>query len=144
MDKKRTYFPPTTAQQRRLLFQVWEETGSRAEACRRAQVCERTFYRWKPRFESGGYPALEEFESRAPKNAHCKPQEVQDQVIALRRQHPDWGKKRIADELAKGNDRVRLISPNTVRRILQDAGLWSQPQAATLDDCATASKEYHD
>jgi transposase len=144
MDKKRTYFPPTTAQQRRLLFEVWEETGSRAEACRRAQVCERTFYRWKHRFERGGYAALEEFESRAPKTVHRKPKEMEDQVIALRRKHPDWGKKRIADELAKGNNRVRLISPNTVRRILQDAGLWSQPQAATPDDCATASKEYHD
>ena len=129
MNKKRTYFPPTTAQQRRLLFEVWEETGSIAEACRQAHVCERTFYKWKPRFEAGGYAALEQFQSRAPKTVHCKPKELEEQVIALRRQYPEWGKRRIADELAKGNNWVPLVSPNTVKRMLEDAGLWRPPQA---------------
>jgi transposase len=129
MDKKRTYFPRTTAQQRRLLFEVWEATGSIAEACRRAHVCERTFYKWKPRFEAGGYAALEQFQSRAPKTVHWKSKEVEEKVITMRRQHPDWGKKRIADELAKGNNWVPLASPNTVKRILKDADLWPEPEA---------------
>jgi len=47
----------------------------------------------------------------------------------MRRQHTDWGKKRIADELAKGNNWVPLVSPNTVKRILKDAGLWPEPEA---------------
>lgn len=128
MDKKRTHFPRTTAQQRRLLFEVWEETGSVAEACRRAHVCERTFYKWKPRFDAGGYGALEEFQSRAPKNPHRTSKEVEEKVIAMRREHPDWGKKRVADELAKGNNWVPLVSPNTVKRILKDAGLWPEPE----------------
>ena len=59
MMKKRIYFPVTTAQQRQLLFGTWEETGSVEEACRRAHVSKRTFYNWKPRFEAGGYAALE-------------------------------------------------------------------------------------
>ena len=129
MDKKRTYFPRTTAQQRRLLFEVWEATGSVAEACRQAHVCERTFFKWKPRFEAGGYAALEEFQSHAPKNPYRKPKEVEEKVSAMRRQNPDWGKKRIADELAKGNSWVPLVSPNTVKRILKDAGLWLEPEA---------------
>jgi len=129
MNTKRTYFPRTTAQQRRLLFEVWEASGSVAEACRQAHVCERTFFKWKPRFEAEGYAALEAFHSHAPKNPHCKSQEVRAEIIALRRQHPEWGKKRIADELAKGNHWVALASPNTVKRILQDAGLWPEPEA---------------
>lgn len=132
MDKKRTYFPRTTAQQRRLLFEVWEATGSVDQACRQAHVSEGTFFRWKPRFVAGGYAALEEFQSRAPKTVHWKPVEVEDKVIALRRQHPDWGKKRIADELAKGNNWVPLVSPNTVKRILQDADLWPKPEAQAV------------
>ena len=129
MNKKRTYFPATTAPQRRLLFEAWEETGDRAEACRRAHVSQGTFYKWKPRFAAGGYPALEKPASRAPKE-HCQtPLAVAAQVIALRRQSPAWGKRRIADELAKGNNWVPLVSPNTVKRILQDAGLW--PEAET-------------
>jgi transposase len=129
MDKKRTYFPRTTAQQRRLLFEVWEATGSVAEACRQARVCESTFFKWKPRFEADGYAALEEFQSRAPKNPRRTPKAVEDKVIAMRRQHPDWGKKRIANELAKSNSRVPLVSLNTVKRILKDAGLWPGPEA---------------
>jgi transposase len=72
---------------------------------------------------------LEEFQSHAPKNPHRKAQEVEEKVIAMRRQHTDWGKKRIADELAKGNNWVPLVSPNTVKRILKDAGLWPEPEA---------------
>jgi transposase len=129
MDKKRTYFPRTTAQQRRLLFEVWEATGSIAEACRQAHVCESTFFKWKPRFEAGGYAALDEFQSRAPKNPHRTPKEVEQEVIAMRVQHSDWGKRRIADELAKSHNWVPLVSPNTVKRILKDADLWPEPEA---------------
>jgi len=46
-------------------------------------------------------------------------------VIALRQQHPKWGKRRITDEIAKENNWTALVSPNTVRRILVDAGLWT-------------------
>jgi hypothetical protein len=72
---------------------------------------------------------LEEFQSRAPKIVPCKPKEIEEKVITMRRQHPDWGKKRIADELAKGDKWVPLVSPNTVKRILKDANLWPWPEA---------------
>lgn len=128
MKKKRIHFPRTTAQQRRLLFEVWEATGDIREACRQAHVSERTFYNWKPRYEAGGYEALETFQSHAPKNPHRTPRKVEDQVIEMRRQNQEWGKRRIADELAKGNNWVPLVSPNTVRRILRDADLWPEPE----------------
>ena len=128
MNEKRTYFPRTTSQQRRLLFEVWEETGQRAEACRRAHVAVSTFYRWKPRFAAGGYAALESEQSRAPKTHHQTPPSIAAKVVAVRQANPAWGKRRIADELSKGNNWVPLVSPNTVKRILVDADLW--PQAA--------------
>jgi transposase len=124
MTEKRIHFPRTTAQQRQLLFETWEATNDVGEACRKAHVCRQTFYNWKPRFEAGGYEALAEFASHAPKEPHRTPVEIEGQVIAMRRQHPTWGKRRIADELSKGNNWVPLVSPNTVKRILQDAGLW--------------------
>ncbi len=34
-----------------------------------------------------------------------------------------------ANELAKANGWVPIVSPNTVRRILRDAGVWDQPAA---------------
>jgi hypothetical protein len=57
------------------------------------------------------------------------PDSVAQQVIALRQAHPDWGKQRIADELAKANGWVPLLSPTTVKRILRDAGLWERALA---------------
>lgn len=130
MNKKRTYFPQTTASQRRLLFEVWEETGNHEEACRRAHVSKGTFYKWKPRFEAGGYEALAEPYSRAPKAHHQTAPEVEAKVLEMRHRQPEWGKRRIADELAKGNNWTPLVSPNTVKRILQDAGLWSEAETA--------------
>lgn len=129
MTKKRTYFPPTTAQQRRLLFEVWEATGDREEACRRAHVGQSTFYNWKLRFETGGYEALDEPLSHAPHHPNVVSPEIKEQVIELRRMQPEWGKRRIAEELAKGNNWVPLVSPNTVKRILEDAGLWLEGES---------------
>lgn len=131
MATKRTYFPRTTAQQRRLLFEIWEETGDREEACRRAHVSQSTFYNWKPRYEAGGYAALDEVGSHAPHHPKRASPEVANQVVAMRKEHSAWGKRRIADEMAKGNHWVPLVSPNTVRRILKDAGLWPQAESET-------------
>ena len=122
---KRIHFPLTTAQQRRLLFETWQATGDVNLACRTAHVGRSTFYIWKPRFEVGGYAALEQFASRTPKHTRRVADEIAHQVLALRQQHPDWGKQRLADELAKANGWRPLISPNTVKRILRDAGQWT-------------------
>lgn len=124
MDPKRTYFGFSTPQQRKLLFETWESTGSVTEACRKARVSRGLFYYWKPRFEQYGYAGLDEFESRVAHKLNYKSVAIEQQVIDLRKQHPDWGKTRIAQEMAKVNNWVPVISPNTVRRILQDADLW--------------------
>lgn len=126
MDKKRTYFPHTTAQQRRLLFETWEEIGNVQLACQKAHVCKQTFYNWKPRYIEGGYEALEQPRSHAPKDPKKTPADVEEKVKEIKGQHPQWGKRRIADELAKGNNWVPLVSHNTVKRILKDAGLWQE------------------
>jgi len=127
MSQERTYFRFTTAQQRKLLFEEWEKTGNVTEACRRAHVGRATFYYWKPRFDEHGYAGLVEFESRVAHKLNRKDETIERRVIELRQAHSDWGKFRIADEMAKENNWVPVISPNTVRRILQEADLWPEP-----------------
>lgn len=124
MSAKRIYFRFTTPQQRKLLFETWEATGDIGEACRIARVSQRLFYYWKPRFEKDGYAGLEAFESRVAHKLNYKAREIEAQVIKLRRENPDWGKARITHEMAKANNWVGVVSANTVRRMLQDAGLW--------------------
>jgi len=123
MSRQQIHFPFTTPQQRRFLFETWEQTRNVSEACRKAHVGRNTFYYWKGRFDQQGYSGLEEFASRARKNPSSTPPEIQEKALALRRAHPAWGKRRIADELAKANNWVPLVSPNTVKRILKEAGL---------------------
>lgn len=130
MTKKRIYYPRTTSQQRKRLFEIWEETGNISEASRKAHVGRGTFYYWKARFEQKRYEGLEEFESEAPHKPSQTADEVAQEVIGLKQSHPEWGKKRIAQELAKGNSWEAVISPNTVKRILKEAGLWAKVEEA--------------
>jgi transposase len=125
MNQKSTYFPPTTPQQRKLLFEIWEATGNVTKACREAHVGRGTFYYWKPRFEAEGYAGLEEYQQKGPeKGSVGTAAEIRDKVIEMRRKQPKMGKRRISDEMAKANNWVPVVSPNTVRRILEEAGLW--------------------
>ena len=123
MSNQHIYFPFTTAQQRKFLFEIWEQTGNVSEACRKAHVGRTTFYYWKNRFDEQGYAGLEEFASRAPKKTNRTSPEIEEKAISLRVEYPEWGRRRIADELAKANNWVPLISANTVKRILKEAGL---------------------
>ena len=126
MTAKRIHYPRTTRQQRKRLFELWEETGNISEACRKAHVGRGTFYYWKPRFDKEGYEGLAEFESHAPDEPSRIAPEIEQAVIEMKQVHPDWGKKRIVHELAKSNNWVPVVSPNTVKRILTEAGLWAR------------------
>ena len=88
-------------------------------------MSKQTFYYWLPRFEDEGYAGLEN-RSSAPHEPHQTSEEVAKRVVKMKEENPDWGKRRIADELAKTNSWVPLVSPHTVRRILRDAGLWEE------------------
>lgn len=131
MSKKRIYYPRTTYSQRQLLFQVWEETQDVSTACQQARISESTFYYWKPRFEAGGYEGLQEVNKPGPSKKMWVATEIQEKVAAMKKAHPEWGKQRITDELAKENSWVPLVSVNTVRRILQEKGLWEEVVKAT-------------
>ena len=126
MSAKRTYFGYSTPQQRKLLFGSWEATGSVTKACQKARLSRGLFYYWKPRFEQYGYAGLEEFESRAAHNLRRKSSEIERRVLEMREQNPEWGKARISDEMAKENNWVPVVSPNTVKRILKDADQWPE------------------
>jgi transposase len=126
MSPKHTYFGFSTPQQRKLLFETWKETGSVTQACQKARVSRGLFYYWKSRFDAEGYAGLETFESRVAHKLNYKDEAIAQRVVDLRKQHSDWGKVRISQEMAKANNWVPIVSPNTVKRMLQDADLWPE------------------
>lgn len=126
-DKKRPYYRPTTVYQRKLLFSVYEETGSVWAATVAAHVGKGTFYYWRKRFEAGGYEALEVVGSHRP---HSNPRQLATEIVAevkaARQEHRDWGRRRIADEVRKSHGWQAVVSASQVRRILVEAGLWTK------------------
>ena len=120
---RRTYSPPTTAEQRHILFETWQETGNIRQACRKAGVSRTTFYYWQERFLAHGFPALTRPRSNAPHNPKRIARNIAEKVIQLRRENPTWGKLRIANEI---NHRcgAKSVSPSTVRRVLLREDLW--------------------
>jgi transposase len=130
MKHKRIYFPPTTPQQRKLLFEIWEQTDNVTMACQKAHVGRTTFYYWKVRFDKDGYAGLATYEKvGVPKGTGSVAAEVETKVLELHEEHMDWGKHRLADEITKDNNWVALVSPNTVRRILEDVGKWNPEES---------------
>lgn len=125
MSTKRTYYGYSTYQQRKLLFETWEKTGKVTQACQKAHVSRGLFYYWKSRFDEKGYVGLEEFDSREAHHLNKKDERIERKVLDLKNGNADWGKRRIAEELAKANNWTPLVSANTVRRILHTAGLWN-------------------
>ena len=130
MDKQRIYYPRTTYSQRKLLFEVWEKTGNLDEACQQAHVSQGTYYYWKGRFEKSGYGGIEKTKRTGPEQRMWTEEEIKEKVVMLKQENQGWGKRRIADELAKKNSWVPVISPNTVRRILKEKGMWSETASA--------------
>jgi len=130
MKSARIYCPPTTEQQRNELFHVWEESGNVSLACRKARVSRQTFYNWKDRYIEEGSEGVKEPRSHARKNRGRVAPEIESKIVQMRQSHPEWGRRRIADELAKANNWVPLASPQTVKRVLKDAGLWPQAEGS--------------
>ena len=122
---KRPYFRPTTPAQRRLLFETYEATGDVAEACAKAHVGLGTFYYWRPRFEAGGYEALEQERSRAPHRTRIPPiaPEIVEEVLAYKRAQPAAGYRTVAQRVRQAHNWQPVIGPSKVRLILLEAGL---------------------
>jgi transposase len=124
--RKRPFFRPTTADQRKLLFEVYEQTASPRQACAAAHVGMATLYHWRPRFLAGGYAALVEPYSHAPHTfPHQVPAGIVAEVVTAKQEHPDWGRRRIADEVRQDHGWQAVVSASEVRRLLVKAGVWS-------------------
>lgn len=124
-QSKQVYYGLTTKQQRRHMIEIYEATGNKSEACRRAKVCRGTFYRWYPRYLEGGWEAIKEAQSRA---AHTQPRaqpaEIIQRVLELNEEHPEWGRHKIANQVNKEHNWKKVISASTARDILFREERW--------------------
>ena len=118
------YYRETTFQQRRYLFELVEQIGNISKACRQAKVSREHYYHWKPRYDKDGIEGLRHPKSHAVHNPKMIDPQIERRIIELRREHPSWGKKRIAQWIWMEHAWEKVVAINTVKNVLSRHGLW--------------------
>lgn len=99
---------------------------SHSEACRAHGIDRKTGRKWRQRYASAGLEGLKDQSRASHQHPNQTSQDVVDALVALRREHPSWGAKKIVELLAPP-----LVAParSTVNEILHRHGLL-QPRKA--------------
>jgi transposase InsO family protein len=90
------------------------------ELCAEFEISRPTGYEWLRRFKAGGIKGVAE-KSRRPLNSPEKTSaEIEERVVQLREQRPDWGARKLQELLRREKIHLPVI---TVHRILLRRGL---------------------
>jgi transposase InsO family protein len=96
--------------------------------CKRFNISRKTGYKWLNRYRDNGIDGLQE-KTRRPANSPRKcPGEIEDYVIKLRKEDPEWGPKKLRrimqDNKEKGEYALEIIPcKNTIGKILLRNGM---------------------
>ena len=71
------------------------------ETCRRYGIARQTFYECRARYCDHGLDGLQPRSRRPLSCAHQTPPEVEDLIVALRKQRPRWGTRKIRATLLR-------------------------------------------
>jgi len=131
----RTYFRPTTASQRQLLFSTVAAGGTVLAAARQAHVGRGTYYYWAARYADGGPAGLLDARSRAPQHPRLAPisAAIWAEVLAYAETHPhERGGRTIAARLRQAHQGQPVIGHSKVAEILRLAR--ATPSAPPVGD----------
>lgn len=108
----------------RLRFIHRLQAGERmTDLCREFGISRKTGYKIKRRFEELGSAGVQD-ESRAPyRRPHTTSQEIVEVVLALKKQYPTWGAKKLVAEMPRRHPGVHVPAASTVGLILKKHGL---------------------
>ena len=111
-----------------------------AELCRRYGISRKTGHKWIARHRELGNDGLRD-RSRRPKTMRCPtPPQVEARVVALRREHPAWGGRKLHHVLKReGCD--PLPAASTITAILHRHGLIAPEASAAAGPCQRFQRE---
>lgn len=115
----------SSALQQRLAFITACHAGenSVAELCRQYDISRQTGYKWLKRFAADGEAGLQE-KSRAPQHQFQQMlDEVSEEVLGLRRQHPRWGPRKLKAWLERKAPEIGWPAASTIGALLKREGL---------------------
>jgi len=94
-----------------------------SELCEEHGVSRKTGYKWIGRYRAEGAAGLAE-RSHAPlRHGRATPEALAEAIVAMRRERPSWGPRKIIAKLRMGAPLARWPSPSTAGEILDRAGL---------------------
>jgi putative transposase len=110
-------------QRKKFVEQYDSGEWSMAELCRIYGISRQSGYKWLGRSEQEGEAGLAD-RSRA---AHCHPNQtarrVEQQIVALRHQHPSWGPRKLQFVLQKKKPKIKWPATSTIGALLKREGL---------------------
>jgi putative transposase len=99
------------------------QSSTMVQLCDRYGVSRKTGYKWIARYELDGAAALIARSSRPYHSPQATTARLEEAIVALRRQHPTWGGKKILAVLAERHRTWRLPAVSTANDILKRHGL---------------------
>lgn len=121
----------------RFVVAASRRTGPFQELCSEFGISRQTGYTWLKRYREGGAAQVQD-RSRRPLHSPGRTRtEVEDKIIALRKQRPDWGAPKLHAILKAAHPECAGITPRTVHRILARHQLIVAPRKSR-----TATKRF--
>jgi transposase InsO family protein len=107
-------------QRMRFVVSAHRREKTMRELCEEFEISRPTGYEWLRRYKAGGIAGVVE-KSRRPLNSPGQtPAEIEERIVQLREQRPDWGARKLQVLLAREKIHLPVI---TVHRILLRRGL---------------------
>lgn len=100
-----------------------------SELCRRFGVSRKTGYKWLSRYSAEGVAGLVDQSRRPLEPAGRTSAEVEQQILALRREHPAWGGRKLRRRL-QDLQHVGVPVPSTITEILRRHGQLDERSGA--------------
>lgn len=105
--------------------------GNFAQLCRRFGIHRSKGYKWLQRYNEQGPAGLEDRKPVARECPHRTPDEVVDRIVAIRKEHPHDGPRKLRLRLLKREPDLVLPAASTIGEILDRYGLI-RPRRARL------------
>jgi len=111
-------------EQRKKFVDDWlDGQWNMTELCETYGVSRKTGYKWLERFETRGAEGLEDLRREARSHPNQTRAPVELRIMALRRQHPFWGPRKLKSRLERLHPDLAWPASSTIGGILRRRGL---------------------